>query len=96
MKRDSGEDGWWQFLELLSQLDSAEALNNFFGLFLTLEEKDGLADRYLIVRALLEGEQTQREIAEELQVSISKITRGSNGLKIIDEELRAFLLENIT
>ena len=37
--------------------------------------------RCLIIKALLEKKAPQRQIAEELNVSIAKITRGSNELK---------------
>lgn len=95
MKQVAGEDGWWCFLALCSELKSSEELNEFFNLFLTIEERRDLADRFLTVRDLLKGEKTQREIADELQVSIAKITRGSNSLKMIGERLRNFLIEHI-
>ena len=95
MKQTSGEDGWWRFLALLNELKSSEELNEFFNLFLTIEERNDIAGRFLIVRNLLKGEKTQREIADELQVSIAKITRGSNSLKTIGDKLRGFLIENI-
>lgn len=56
-------------------------LMQLFDLFFTEEEKEALATRALIIDALLEAKQTQRDIAETLKVSISKITRGSNMLK---------------
>jgi len=95
MNQDSGEDGWWRFLALIIELESTDELNDFFDLFLTVDEKEDLAGRYLIIRDLLKGERTQREMADELQVSIAKITRGSNGLKRIGDELKSFLLERI-
>jgi len=95
MKQASGEDGWWQFLELCAELKAVEELNDFFDLFLTIDEKEDVANRYLIVRDLLKGEKTQREMAEELHVSIAKITRGSNSLKTIGENLRNFLMKRI-
>jgi TrpR family trp operon transcriptional repressor len=60
-------------------------------LFLTIEEKEAMAARFLIVKALLEGKMPQREIAKTYKVSIAQITRGSNALKIIDAKLRKFL-----
>lgn len=83
--------GWQDFLKLCSKINSPERFDEIFHLFLTIEEKETLASRYLIIKALLEGELTQREIADMYKVSIAQITRGSNALKIISPELREFL-----
>ena len=91
MSSDLTEDGWRGFLELCSKIRSAEEFNRFFGLFFTIEEKETLASRFIIIKALSEGKLTQREIAETYKVSIAQITRGSNALKIIDPELKKFL-----
>lgn len=88
--------GWRGMLQLLLAAQSSQELDKLFQLFLTEEERDDLAGRYLIVQALLKGEKPQREIAEDLQVSISKITRGSNGLKRIDSQLRTFMQSRMT
>jgi TrpR family trp operon transcriptional repressor len=61
-----------------------------------MEEKSAIADRYLIIKGLLNGKKTQREMAETLKVSIAKITRGSNALKTIEPKLKAFLEKNIS
>lgn len=86
-------DGWERFLSLCEKLKTAKQFNDFFDHILTIEEKRAISDRVLIVRALLQDELTQREISQELGVSISKITRGSNSLKTIDDELKTFLIE---
>ena len=91
MEKQNSEDGWWQFLELSTQLKKIESLNEFFNFFLTIEEKKNIATRYLLTRELMKGEKTQREIAADLQVSIAKITRGSSALKVLGETLRDFL-----
>ena len=96
MKTQSVEDDWCRFLELCLKLKTAEELNDFFDLFLTYEEKKDLTNRYLIVRELLKGKLTQREISSELHVSIANITRGSNGLKRIGDPLRKFLMKRLT
>ncbi len=77
------QKGWRQFIELCTEMENAGKLETLFELFLTPQEKESLAMRYLIIRDLLEEKQTQREIAEDLSVSIAKITRGSNELKRI-------------
>ena len=89
-KASSSEDGWWGFIELCSHF-KGEELSEVFDLFLTLEEKKDVGDRYQILKALISEKQTQREIAEKFGVSISKITRGSNALKIISKQLREAL-----
>lgn len=90
MTRDAKE-GWGEFLKLCTTIKSPDEFNQFFDLFLTIEEKETLASRFLIIKALLEGNLTQREIAEKYKVSIAQITRGSNALKIISSELRELL-----
>lgn len=91
MKKANSEDGWWRFLNLCLSVQSPDQLNDLFNIFLTFEERHVLANRYLIVKDLLAGKKTQREIAEELQVSTAQITRGSNQLKQIDDSIRELL-----
>lgn len=93
MKKD--EEIWQGFLRLCSRVESPQEFKQLFELFLTLEEKENIGKRFLIVKALEKGELTQREIAEKFNVSISQITRGSNALKVIDANLRNFLKKNL-
>ena len=95
MKTDL-EDGWRSFVQLCTKTKDQQQLKELFDLFLTIEEKENLAMRYLIIKDLLEGQKTQRELAADLGVSISKITRGSNALKIITSPLRGFLEKKMT
>lgn len=83
--------GWREFLLLCSHIDRADEMGELFDLFFTIEEKETLASRFLIIQALLEGSLTQREIAESSKVSIAQITRGSNALKIISPQLKSLL-----
>lgn len=92
---ESEEDGWRGFLKLCLEAKSPKALDELFGLFLTAEERADMATRFTIVRELVRGKKTQREMAKDLKVSIAKITRGSNSLKIISKDLRR-LLESIS
>jgi TrpR family trp operon transcriptional repressor len=87
---DKNKSGWNGFIELCLA-SSEKALRTLFDLFLTQEEKENLATRYLIVKELMKEEKTQREMAKDLQVSIAKITRGSNELKRINPKLFALL-----
>ncbi len=91
----SHEDNWTAFAKLCLKAKSPDQLKKLFDLFLTFEEKRTLSSRYQIIKTLLEGQRTQREIAEHFHVSISQITRGSNALKVIDEEISALLKENL-
>lgn len=91
MRTETTGDGWQAFIELCGKFSTPKELKELFDLFLTLEEKDTLSKRYTLVKALLEGELTQREIAEQMDVSIAKITRGSNALKLISKRLREAL-----
>jgi len=89
------EDGWQRFLNLLLKAKSPERLNALFRIFLTTNERSSIAKRCLIVQELLRGEKTQREMAVDLEVSIAKITRGSNELQEIEKELEQFLKRNL-
>ena len=87
------QEGWRFFLRLCTQLGNQEKFEAFFEFFLTHEEKEDLAKRVLIAKELISGQLTQRELAQKLGVSISKITRGSNALKIIDQDIKEILKE---
>lgn len=90
----SPTDGWNQFLALCRATESTQQLDQLFNLLFTLEEKDQLAMRVQLVKELLKKEKTQRQISQELKISIAKITRGSNALKTVDEALKAFILQH--
>ena len=89
------EERWKQFLQLCKKLQSSQQFDEFFDLFLTIEERRAIGDRCAIVKELLRGEKTQREMAADLSTSIAKITRGSNYLKTIGKKQRNFLQENL-
>ncbi len=89
------QSSWHEFLNLCSKIKTPEEFDHFFSLFLTFEERETMASRYLIIKALLEARLTQREIAETYKVSIAQITRGSNALKIISPEFRKSLEKRI-
>jgi len=87
---------WQQFLKA-TEGQNAEDLKLWFEVLLTQAEQADIADRIRILEGLLEDKLPQRELSENLQVSISKITRGSNALKRMSPQkikwLRALLLE---
>ncbi len=64
---------------LASKNDAGEIKNAIIEL-LTKSELETLSKRWRILKMLIEG-RTQRDIAKELQVSLCKVTRGSQILK---------------
>ena len=95
MKKSIKNTDWRQFLKFCTKFKTAEQFDTFFELFLTINERKELLARFKIIKELLKGEKTQREIADKHEVSIAKITRGSNQLKIIDEKFKQFI-EDLT
>lgn len=95
MKTRDEDDGWDMFLDLCLQAKDLKRLHGLFNLLFTIEEKEHLDSRMQIIKALLDGKLSQREISDRMKVSISQITRGSNALKIIDRELLKFLVDYV-
>lgn len=91
MAKEQAKRGWQGFLDLCSTLHTPEEFDQLLNLFLTIEEKENIASRYLIIKELLQGTLTQRQIAEKHKVSIAQITRGSNALKIVDDKFKQIL-----
>lgn len=87
---------WNAFLSLVGQCKSDKELDELFELFLTIEERRDIAKRVILVRELLEEKLSQREIADRFGISIAKITRGSNALKIISERLKTYVKRCLT
>jgi len=93
VKKKTEEDGWRAFLECCLRVKTVNDLDDFYNVFLTQSEREEVARRYLIVRELLKGEKSQRDMARDLEVSIANISRGSNVLKITGDRLKKFLEE---
>jgi TrpR family transcriptional regulator, trp operon repressor len=85
------EEGWACFLTLCLGTRDETILSELFNLLLTHEEKSSLETRCLIIKALLDHKKPQRQMSEDLTVSIAKITRGSNELKRISPKLKKYL-----
>lgn len=92
---NSHKKGWHDFLTLCTKFQTTKELDEAFNLFMTHEEKEALSSRYLIVKSLLEGTITQREMSEKFKVSIAQITRGSNALKIASVKFKEMLKNRI-
>jgi TrpR family trp operon transcriptional repressor len=85
------KEGWNLFLQLCLETKKSSRLEELLSLFLTIEEKEHLSSRMQIIKSLLSEKLSQREISDEMKVSISQITRGSNALKIVSDDLLKFL-----
>lgn len=66
--------------EVFSRIESPEEMRRFFDEILTASEVRALALRWLLLQRLNVGI-PQRKIAQELRISLCKITRGSKILK---------------
>ena len=87
--------GWHCFLNLCLATQNDKMLSELFDLLLTPEEKSSIETRCLIVQALLDQKISQRKISETCNVSIAKITRGSNELKRISPQLKRYLMKTL-
>lgn len=76
----SKKQAYTELLRMLAQPRGIQDWDKLLHDLLTPKERESLAERWQIVRLLAEG-MPQREIAERLGVSISKITRGSRVLQ---------------
>ncbi len=92
---DKPQKGWKDFLELCLATKDTKILSELFDLLLTLEEKESLSMRMLIIKELVAQKKTQRQIAEDINVSIAKITRGSNALKRMSAKFLTFLRQKL-
>lgn len=93
MKKFKG--GWQQLLYWCKNVKDEKQLNALFDLLLTPEEKNNIAMRCLIIRELLAKQHSQREIAKNINVSIAKITRGSNEIKRINPSIIQYIVNNL-
>lgn len=83
-----------KWLMLAEKAKDAKVLDEFFHFMFTPQEFEQLEKRYALIEALINDELSQRDISEKLGVSIAKITRGSNALKILSPKLKALLEKN--
>ncbi len=82
---------WFQVIKLLKGQQDVEALHEVMGVLLTQEEREAIGSRLGIMQALLSGEESQREIARRIGVSITKVTRCSNYLKTLSDTEMAMI-----
>ena len=77
---------------VIRMLDSEENICNFLLEILTEAEVETLSKRWRIIKLLAMGK-TQREIAQDLKVSLCKVTRGSKILKNEKSIVTKFLIK---
>ncbi|WP_395947332.1 trp operon repressor [Caedibacter taeniospiralis] len=82
------ESDWKSLVALLQQTKEKVEMNTLLDFLLTLEEKHQLANRYALAKAMIVAQKPQREIAKDLGVSISTVTRCSNALKLLPNEIK--------
>ncbi len=71
----------------LAAIDNKELIEEFLQCILTQSEISEVTSRWTLVRRIKNG-QTQRSIANELGLSLCKITRGSKELKKEDSAFK--------
>lgn len=82
---------WQDVASLLNAQAGNEAMMEVLTILLTPEERSAVGARLAIIKALMAGEESQRDIAARLGVSIATITRGSNMLKTLDNNQKSLI-----
>ncbi|HAS8525518.1 TPA: trp operon repressor [Vibrio vulnificus] len=82
---------WQQIVDLVKYSVEQKQHDMLLTMLMTPDEREALVSRVNIVRELLKGELSQRQISQMLGVGIATITRGSNELKLKSDEDKARL-----
>ncbi|ROV59560.1 trp operon repressor [Vibrio ponticus] len=84
---------WQQILDLIKHSTVTEQHEMLLTMLLTPDERDSLVARVNILRELLKGDLSQRQISQMLGVGVATITRGSNELKSKSSEEKQAITE---
>jgi len=84
------EGSFDELAAVLTATTDRELVKDFLTSLLTPSERLDIAARWELVNRINQGE-TQRQVAQELGVSLCKITRGSKELKKPDSAFKAML-----
>jgi TrpR family trp operon transcriptional repressor len=68
-------------LKRLCAIEDPKEMQWFLDILLTNAERDDIADRIRLCSYLAGGQMSQRQIAQSLDLSITKVTRGASNLK---------------
>lgn len=79
-----------QLSKALAATEDSELILNFLHSILTPKEISEVASRWALVMKIHEGK-SQRKIADELGLSLCKITRGSKELKKINSSFKKMI-----
>lgn len=82
---------WQDVLDLIHRASDTGHEAELLKMLLTQDERTALIARVNIINELLKGEMSQRQLSQLLGVGIATITRGSNELKQLDSEQKAWL-----
>lgn len=83
-------DNLRELIEIFSETTDRRSMRKLFDELFTASEEKDLAKRWYIMKELYKGT-PQRRIAEDMEVSLCKITRGSRILKDDESAFRAIL-----
>lgn len=84
---------WQQIIDLIERSSDSKQHGMLLTMLLTRDEREALVARVNIIRELLKGELSQRQISQMLGVGIATITRGSNELKSKNDDEKQAMLE---
>lgn len=82
------QSNWKSLVKLLQQTNDEIEMRMLLDFLFTLEEKNKISNRYALAQEMIIVEKSQREIAQSLGVSISTVTRCSNALKVLPDEIK--------
>ncbi|MDD1784095.1 trp operon repressor [Enterovibrio sp. ZSDZ35] len=84
---------WQDVLDLIHKAIDSGREAELLKMLLTQDERTALIARVNIVNELLKGEVSQRQLSQMLGVGIATITRGSNEIKQLDDDQKAWLMK---